>query len=169
MECDKLTKYIKVVNKLQKPFGWQSEVDVFGLRDIREQGILFSRLPLYKKGLDVEKFITVFMQSYTREQLDFSRCKYNEMTADEIFYHCMRDNTITNKNIYKDLNTKLEVTLEDLKWIGEYYVRLGIHRRILSKEIILNFPVRKVFSLYRKDTSVPVEYHLEKSYILLNK
>ncbi len=122
---------------------------------VENQGKLFDLVAQEYPDKDTVDFISAYMTSKTRKNIDASQAYVNTMSARELWdYFC-------NTEGYKLKNGKsMEGFMPD--WIGEFYAYYQWYYNIPSSEVIKKVPVSFLVKAYNGLHDLELELAVEK-------
>ncbi len=122
---------------------------------VENQGKLFDLVAQEYPDKDTVDFISAYMTSKTRKNIDASQAYVNTMSARELWdYFC-------NTEGYKLKNGKaMEGFMPD--WIGEFYAYYQWYYNIPSSEVIKKIPISFLVKAYNGLHDLELELAVEK-------
>lgn len=111
--------------------------DVYSEEIIDSQGILFEIVA--SKKINFERFITDYMNSSVREQID----NRNPIICNYLPLELLEEFEKTGGKIYKGKGFNFMLA----NWVGEMYACLQDYLGVSSKEIIKQFPAEKILRI----------------------
>ncbi len=122
---------------------------------VENQGKLFDLVAQEYPDKDTVDFISAYMTSKTRKNIDASQAYVNTMSARELWdYFC-------NTEGYKLKNGKaMEGFMPD--WIGEFYAYYQWYYSIPSSEVIKKIPISFLVKAYNGLHDLELELAVEK-------
>lgn len=101
---------------------------------VETQGKLFEEVQEYVPGIDVEKFIYVYMNSRTRQYIDHAQAYVCTLSSKELWdYFCKTDNFLPSKGQC--------IPGFSVNWIGQFYAYFQWFYNITSKKVIELVPL----------------------------
>lgn len=109
--------------------------DLSYLNEIVEtQGKLFEEVQEYEPGIDVEKFIYVYMNSQTRRYIDSAQAYVCTLDSKDLWnYFCKTDKFQASKGE--------SISGFSVNWIGQFYAYFQWYYNIASKRVIELVPL----------------------------
>ena len=125
------------------------------LNDVVEnQGKLFDLVAQSFPNMDTEDFITTYMKSKTRKNIDNSQAYVMTMSSEELLNYFMQNESYSMKN-----GTALKGFMPD--WIGEFYAYYQWYYNLPSIYIIQKIPLsflkKAYFGLHDMDLDLAIQ------------